>query len=134
MKDIHTNLPPKDFPRPDGIVSMTVTARSGLIPPPGYTGRTIQEIFIAGTEPKKFDDLHEFETERNQITLDRLRNAILPQEVPLEEVIPNVGLQIDPRILTGAPSPSSKSYPPTGSTPPVPPSSGKKETRNPLLD
>ncbi len=39
MKDIHTNLPPKDFPRPDGIVTMTVTARSGLIPPAGLHGK-----------------------------------------------------------------------------------------------
>ena len=129
MKDIHTNLPPKDFPRPDGILNMSVTARSGLIPPPGYTGKTIQEVFIAGTEPKKFDDFHEFEMERNQITLDRLRNAILPQEVPLEEAIPNVGLQIDPRILTGSPPPSRKATVPSEQ-----PAPGKKESRNPLLD
>ncbi|MFQ3620171.1 MAG: penicillin-binding transpeptidase domain-containing protein, partial [Spirochaetales bacterium] len=130
MKDIHANLPPKDFPKPEGIVNMTVTARSGLIPPPNYNLRTIQEVFIAGTEPKRFDDFHEFEEERNQITIERLRNALLPQDVPLQEVVPNVGLQIDPRILTGSGSFPQKSSPESTFVP-----QGEKPThKNPLLD
>ncbi len=131
MKDIHTNLPPKEFPRPEGIVEMTVTARSGLIPPPNYTGKTIKEIFIAGTEPKRFDDFHEFEKERDEATLERLRRAIIPQEVRLDDALPNVGLQIDPDILSGQGN-GGGNY--RLSPPPQQPSTEKEGQTNPLLD
>jgi penicillin-binding protein 1A len=130
MKDIHTNLPPKEFPRPEGIVEMTVTARSGLIPPPNYTGKTIKEIFIAGTEPKRFDDFHEFEKERDEATIERLRRAIIPQEVRLDDALPNIGLQIDPDILSGHGN-EGKNY---RLSPPQQPSTEKEGQTNPLLD
>jgi penicillin-binding protein 1A len=100
MKDIHTNLAPKDFPRPEGIVEMNVTARTGLIPPPNYAGKIIKEFFIAGTEPKRFDDFQEFEIERDKQSLDRLRNAILPQELSVDRDFATAGLYIDSNLLS----------------------------------
>lgn len=140
MKDIHANLEPKKFIRPDGIANVNVTARSGLLPPPNYTGKVVPEIFIAGTEPKRFDDLHEFEMERDQLSIERLRNAILPQDLNLNQAAVSPGnfsdkpyasgtlpgsaggLRLDPSILNEAPSQ------------PQAPRGGTSSLRNPLLD
>ncbi len=99
MKEIHKNLEPRDFPRPDGITEVTVSARSGLLPPPGYPGKTVKEVFIAGTEPKKFDDLSEFEAERDFQSMERLRNALLPQDLELKDPGAEGGLRIDNSLL-----------------------------------
>lgn len=102
MKEIHRNLEPREFYRPEGILDVTVTSRSGLLPPPGYEGRTSKEVFIAGTEPKRFDDFAEFERERDSLAVERLRNALLPQDLNLQESIPSAGLFIDNSILSGS--------------------------------
>jgi len=64
MEEIHRDLPYRDFPRPDGIVSATVCRYSGKLPvdgicdmdPRGSSLRT--EIFAAGTVPTDFCDIH----------------------------------------------------------------------------
>lgn len=76
MKDIHEGLPPGEFVRPDGIVDVTVSARSGLLPPAGYRGSVIDEIFIAGTQPTAFDRQEEFEEEQQPVLVDRLRENL----------------------------------------------------------
>ena len=76
MKEIHEGLPPGEFVRPEGIVEQEVTARSGLLPPAGYTGRTIQEVFLAGTQPTTFDSLEEFERNQRPVLVNRLREDI----------------------------------------------------------
>ena len=76
MKEIHEGLPVREFIRPAGIVEQTVTARSGLLPPAGYTGRTINEVFLAGTQPTTFDALEEFERKQRPVLVDRLREDI----------------------------------------------------------
>jgi 1A family penicillin-binding protein len=43
------------FHRPDGIVSVPVSKRTGLLPSTRYEG-TVDELFIAGTEPTVFSD------------------------------------------------------------------------------
>ncbi|MCK4514029.1 MAG: penicillin-binding protein, partial [Spirochaetaceae bacterium] len=60
MKEIHENLPPREFERPPGIVEVTITEKTGLLPTEDYRGATIDEIFIAGTEPTKFDTTEDF--------------------------------------------------------------------------
>lgn len=76
MKEIHEGLPPREFVRPDGIVEVTVSARSGLLPPADYTGPTIDEVFIAGSQPTEFDKLEQFEREQTPVLVDRLRNDL----------------------------------------------------------
>lgn len=44
----------KTFERPDGIVSATVCADTGLLPVSGQCSRTISELYVAGTVPTKY--------------------------------------------------------------------------------
>ncbi|MCK8061274.1 MULTISPECIES: transglycosylase domain-containing protein [unclassified Fusibacter] len=67
MKDIHSDLPDKNFKTADemGLITMTVDNKSGKIPTPlsyadpqdGYS-TIIREIFIPGTQPTEKDDVH----------------------------------------------------------------------------
>lgn len=63
MSEIHTDLPAKDFVKPDGIVRVAIDTKSGKRPselsaldPRGSTIRN--EYFISGTEPTEIDDVH----------------------------------------------------------------------------
>lgn len=49
--------PSTDFPRPDGLVQVTVCSDSGLLPTPACPYRR-EEWFISGTEPTRPDTLH----------------------------------------------------------------------------
>lgn len=65
MKEIHRGLEPIDFERPaTGLVEAEVTAARGLIPPPGYQGETVTELFIEGTVPTEVDDSQRLAAER----------------------------------------------------------------------
>jgi membrane peptidoglycan carboxypeptidase len=57
MTEVSQGLPIAQFKEPDGIVTETVDAFSGLLPGPG-TVKTIKEIYIKGTEPTLKDNLH----------------------------------------------------------------------------
>ena len=59
MTEISQNMPIAKFTdsRPGGLVTKEVDAFSGLLPGPG-TVKTVDEIFIKGTEPTRRDDLH----------------------------------------------------------------------------
>ena len=57
MTEVSQGLPIADFKKPDGIVSATVDAFSGLLPGPD-TVATVKELFIKGTAPTRTDDLH----------------------------------------------------------------------------
>ena len=57
MTEVSQKLPIAQFKQPDGIVTATVDAFSGLLPGPG-TVKTIKEIYIKGTEPTRKDNLH----------------------------------------------------------------------------
>jgi membrane peptidoglycan carboxypeptidase len=57
MTEVSQGLPMAKFKQPDGIVTATVDAFSGLLPGPG-TVKTIKEIYIKGTEPTRRDNLH----------------------------------------------------------------------------
>jgi len=85
MKKIHQGLPPKDFVEPaTGITHVTVSARSGLLPTEDYKGPTIDEVFLTGTEPKKFDTMQKYEEQQEPVLVERLRNSIENQNFRLD--------------------------------------------------
>ncbi|MBI9097631.1 MAG: PBP1A family penicillin-binding protein [Spirochaetaceae bacterium] len=76
MKAIHEGLPIKQFYKPEtGIVEMEVDAVSGLIPTE-FSEETINEVFIAGTEPKTYDTYHSTTADRNSYLADKLLTTI----------------------------------------------------------
>ncbi len=56
MEKIHQTLPVKPFVEPPGMVRVEVCATSGLLPTP-FCPERVKELFIAGTEPKSFDNV-----------------------------------------------------------------------------
>ncbi len=56
MEKIHQGIPQHSFIDPPGMVRAEVCATSGLLPTP-YCPDRVKEIFIAGTEPKQFDNI-----------------------------------------------------------------------------
>jgi hypothetical protein len=74
MKRIHENLPAIEFDRPSNIVETVVTLRSGLLPTEDFRGPTVEEVFIAGTQPNEFDTSQQFDDERrNRVALSLAR-------------------------------------------------------------
>jgi len=56
MEKIHQTLPVHPFVEPPGMTRVQVCATSGLLPTP-YCPERVKELFIAGTEPKTFDNI-----------------------------------------------------------------------------
>ncbi|HUX20824.1 MAG TPA: PBP1A family penicillin-binding protein [Spirochaetia bacterium] len=124
MKGIHKDLPRKDFTPPEtGLVRVRVDAASGLLPTRDST-RTVDELFIAGTEPRQFDTLRRYAAERDQELVQKLQSSDLivgfsatPIGRPIAP-IPGAGFDLGsiPETLNnvGRPQPTT--------------------TRNPLLD
>ncbi len=56
MEKIHQTTPVHPFVEPPGMVRVEVCATSGLLPTP-YCPERVKELFIAGTEPKTFDNI-----------------------------------------------------------------------------
>lgn len=56
MEKIHRTVPIRWYQEPPGMVRVEVCATSGLLPTP-YCPERVKEIFIAGTEPKTFDNI-----------------------------------------------------------------------------
>ena len=81
MNEIHKGLPVKDFIKPEtGLREVTVCTKSGLLPTE-YCEDTEKHLFLAGTEPKKFCTLCEYEAKRKQAIQDNIRNSILPGDL-----------------------------------------------------
>jgi len=77
MKAIHQSLPVKKFTRPEtGLVDVVVSGTSGLLPT-AFTRKTITEIFLAGTEPRTFDEIDEYNATQADSTLENLKNSLL---------------------------------------------------------
>jgi penicillin-binding protein 1A len=55
MKAAHDKKPPSEFPRPPGVTTVTIDAKTGKLP---YSGDvdTLDEVFLAGTEPTEIGD------------------------------------------------------------------------------
>ena len=81
MKDVHKSLPVRPFDRPEsGLVSVEVSATSGLLPT-AFTKKTIKEIFLAGTEPKAFDEIDEYNASRAETIEDNLRKSLINSNI-----------------------------------------------------
>ncbi len=77
MRAIHQDHEPVEFERPSsGITEVEVSTRSGLLPPENYTGSTREELFLAGTEPREYDRMEEFQREQTTRLVDRLRRTV----------------------------------------------------------
>lgn len=76
MKEIHQDLPPREFEEPAGIARVTVSAETGKLPTEDYRGTTMEEIFIAGspTIPTEFDTSEDFhDARRERLVFERTR-------------------------------------------------------------
>ncbi len=77
MKEIHRGLPRIQFDKPEtGLVEQKVCAVSGKLPTKYCTDGLVDEIFLAGTEPKEFCDIHTFEKERDDELINRLQDTL----------------------------------------------------------
>jgi penicillin-binding protein 1A len=85
MERVHRNMPAKEFSRPEtGLVEMEVCSVSGLLPTEYCHEGTHTEIFLAGTEPKRFCDIHEYEQQRTDMLVQRLQDSMLGTDLDLE--------------------------------------------------
>jgi penicillin-binding protein 1A len=57
LTDVSKGTPIANFRKPSGLVTQTVDAFTGYLPGP-WTTKTVDEIFIKGTEPTDTDDFH----------------------------------------------------------------------------
>ncbi|MFW5827190.1 MAG: penicillin-binding protein 1A [Alkalispirochaeta sp.] len=84
MRDIHQGLPVREFVQPEGVIELEVSARSGLLPPANYSGATVEEVFIAGTQPTEFDRLEQFNREQQPVLVERLRTTLDSRDFSLD--------------------------------------------------
>jgi len=110
MKAINKDLPRVDFQKPtNGIVTVKVDADSGLLPTT-ETRKTVEEVFIAGTEPRRFDNLAQYRQQRNDDIVQKLQNSAIVQG--FSTVAPGTNIDLpDSSSLAG--SPSGSPSPPT---------------------
>ncbi len=80
MEGLHKNLPARPFLRPQELVTETVCAVNGLLPSAGCQ-RTIEEIFIAGTQPAQRDNWHK------RLLIDRRNGLLAGPDCPPEYTI-----------------------------------------------
>ena len=86
MQAIHKNLEPREFDKPEtGLITMRVCADSGLLPT-NLCPRTINEVFLSGTEPRKPCDVHPFENERDDELIRKMQGLILLEDVPVNQM------------------------------------------------
>src|SRR6056297_3555079 len=80
MKAIHQKISPKEFARPaNGLLEVKVCTESGLIPTQ-HCPESKEELFIAGTEPKQFCDIHKFKEERDEDLLRKLQDSMMLED------------------------------------------------------
>ncbi len=96
MKEAHEGLPVEEFSKPtSGLIEVTVCAVSGMLPTKYCNEGTVKEIFLTGTEPREFCDLHKFEFERNETLRNNIKGSILLGNTSTEEpVLPGWGQPI----------------------------------------
>ncbi len=96
MRDIHKGLPYKDFPRPQsGLVSVGVCAVSGLLPTEYCNEGTVNLLYLEGTQPTAYCDIHK---DSSQDALDLLSKISSTNDgtelVPNPLAIPNLDSSI----------------------------------------
>ena len=84
MKEVHADLPPKEFIRPEtGIIERKVCAVSGKLLTDACTSGSIDEIFLAGTQPEAFCDYHPNKKERDSRLISRLKDKLLVKDISI---------------------------------------------------
>jgi penicillin-binding protein 1A len=75
MREINRGLPMKNFGMPQsGLVQVQVCAVSGLLPTEYCNQGTQNLLYLEGTQPTKYCDLHQYGAERDRKLLDRLED------------------------------------------------------------
>ncbi len=78
MHQAHEGLPVVDFTKPtSGLIEATVCAVSGLLPTKYCNEGVINEIYLTGTEPRKFCDIHKYKFDRSVVMKENIKNSIL---------------------------------------------------------
>ena len=81
MKEIHADLPAKEFVRPDtGLIERKVCAVSGKLLTDACDQGSIDEIFLAGTQPEAFCDYHIAKSERTEKLVTRLKDRLFVED------------------------------------------------------
>ena len=76
MREIHTNLIAKDFPKPlEGVIEATVCATSGELPTPACEGHLTTQWYLEGTQPTSVCSVHSSNT-TSYLSISRLRNEM----------------------------------------------------------
>jgi len=110
MKAVHKDLPVAEFGRPaTGLTDVSVCAKSGQLPTKYCNEGIIREIFLAGTEPREFCELHQFEQERNDNLKQTIKNSILLGGMDSGEPKPDLENLLD--LGGGAPADSTTGNP-----------------------
>ncbi len=118
MKEIHQGLPIREFVKPDsGLITRRVCAVSGLLPTEYCDDGIIEEIFLAGTEPDTFCDIHPYEAKRNAFLEQKLKDRLLLQDFSIP------AFDLPSFDLGGTEGPSETDRP-----------AGESGQANPLLD
>ncbi|KXG74204.1 transglycosylase domain-containing protein [Thermotalea metallivorans] len=95
MAKVHEGLPPRDFEKPENIISVKIDTKSGKLPTeisyqdPRGTVRT--EYFIRGTEPKEYDDVHvelEVDTSTNKLATPYCPPTLVEKRIFIKRPIP----------------------------------------------
>jgi penicillin-binding protein 1A len=89
MKAAHQELPVEEFSRPkEGIKEVTVCLESGLLPhPEGFCDDlTYEEVFLEGTEPSRFCDIHGTGRFDMDERVDTLRKLVTGADLSFPEI------------------------------------------------
>ncbi|QEK12451.1 PBP1A family penicillin-binding protein [Crassaminicella thermophila] len=95
MKKVHEGLPPKNFIKPENVISVLIDTESGKLPTDlskrDPRGTVRYEYFIKGTEPKEFDDVHvelEIDTSTNKLATPNCPPTLVEKRVFIKRPIP----------------------------------------------
>ncbi len=87
MNQIHQGLPRKDFIKPaDGLIEVTVCAKTGLLPTDACDEGTVDLVFLEGTQPTAYCDLHESAGEQLARSLNLMRVDSMLTALPLVNI------------------------------------------------
>lgn len=77
MKEINRGLPRIKFDKPEtGLVEQKVCAVSGKLPTKYCDDGLVDEIFLAGTEPKEFCKIHTYRKNREESLINKLQDTL----------------------------------------------------------
>ncbi len=96
MSKVHEGLPPRNFDKPQNIISVMIDTESGklatdltLLDPRGSTVKS--EYFIKGTEPNEFDDVHvavEIDITTNKLATEYCPPSLVEKRVFIRRPVP----------------------------------------------